>query len=133
MTCRQNAPRKFFAHLTADTICSPQRLCLMYSFRKYCSSQKTLSYLGPRTWNTLPAQIKLRRSVNTFKHDIKNYFSTNCKRIPMTCVSITSQNYLIYIFIFIFYIIIIFIIHGVSVYLCSSYSPRDHNENKVYH
>ena len=40
-------------------------------FRKYCSGQKTLSYLGQRAWNTLPAQIKLRKSVNTFKHDIK--------------------------------------------------------------
>ena len=39
-------------------------------FRKCCSSQKTLSYLGAGTWNMLPAQIKLHRSVNTFKHDI---------------------------------------------------------------
>ena len=42
--------------------------------RKYCSGQETLSYLRPRTWNTLPAQIKLRRNVNTFKHDIKKLF-----------------------------------------------------------
>ena len=46
-------------------------LTLDVPFWKYCSGQKTLSYLGPRKWNTLPAQIKFRRSVNTFKHDIK--------------------------------------------------------------
>ena len=46
-------------------------LMLDVPFLKHCSGQKTLSYLGPRTWNTLPAQIKLRRNVNTFKHDIK--------------------------------------------------------------
>ena len=49
-------------------------LMLDVPFRKYCYGQTTLSYLGPRTWNTLPAQIKLRRRVNTFKHDIKKLF-----------------------------------------------------------
>ena len=43
-------------------------------FRKYSSGQKTLSYLGLRSWNTLPAYIKLLRSVNTFKRDIKKLF-----------------------------------------------------------
>ena len=32
MTCRQNTPQKFFVHLTADTIRTPQCLCLMYPF-----------------------------------------------------------------------------------------------------
>ena len=49
-------------------------LMLDVPFRKYCSGQKTLSYLGQRTWNTIPAQIKLCRKVNTFKHDIKKLF-----------------------------------------------------------
>ena len=49
-------------------------LMLDVPFQKHCSGQKTLSYLGPRTWNMLPAQIKLRRNVNTFKHDIKKLF-----------------------------------------------------------
>ena len=49
-------------------------LMLDVPFRKYCSGQKTVSYLGPRTWNTLPAQIKLCRNVKTFKHDIKKLF-----------------------------------------------------------
>ena len=43
-------------------------------FRKSCIGQKTLSYIGPKTWNNLPDQIKLSKNVNTFKHDIKKSF-----------------------------------------------------------
>ena len=43
-------------------------------FRKSCIGQKTLSYIGPKTWNNLPAQIKLSKNVNTIKHDIKKSF-----------------------------------------------------------
>ena len=43
-------------------------------FRKSCIGQKTLSYIGPNTWNNLPAQIKLSKNVNTFKYDIKKSF-----------------------------------------------------------
>ena len=43
-------------------------------FRKSCIGQKTLSYIGPKTWNNLPAQIKLSKIVNTFKHNIKKSF-----------------------------------------------------------
>ena len=43
-------------------------------FRKSCIGQKTLSCIGPKTWNNLPAQIKLSKSVNTFKHNIKKSF-----------------------------------------------------------
>ena len=32
------------------------------------------SYIGPKTWNNLPAQIELSKNVNTFKHDIKKSF-----------------------------------------------------------
>ena len=49
-------------------------LMLDVPFWKYFSGQKTPSYLRPRTWNTLPAQIRLGRSINTFKHDIKKLF-----------------------------------------------------------
>ena len=43
-------------------------------FHKSVYGQKTLSYLGPKTWNSLPAQIKLCKNVNSFKHDIKNLY-----------------------------------------------------------
>ena len=43
-------------------------------FQKSCIGQKTLFYIGPKTWNNLPAQLKLSKSVNTFKHNIKKSF-----------------------------------------------------------
>ena len=43
-------------------------------FRQSCPGQKTISYLGPNTRNNLAAETELRRSVNTFKHDIKKLF-----------------------------------------------------------
>ena len=94
-------PQFSFAHLTADTI-RASMLVLDVPFWKYCSGQKTLSYLGPITCNTLPAQIKLRGSINTLNMILRNYFSTNSKRIPITCLSITSQNNLVYIYIYIY-------------------------------
>ena len=36
--------------------------------------QKNISYLGPKTWNNMAAEIKLQRCVNTFKYDIKKLF-----------------------------------------------------------
>ena len=38
--CCQNTPRKFFAHLTADTIRAPQRLCLIYPFGNTVPAKK---------------------------------------------------------------------------------------------
>ena len=49
-------------------------------FRQSCPGQKTISYLGPNTWNNLAAEIKLRRSINTFKHDIKKLFFDKLKK-----------------------------------------------------
>ena len=43
-------------------------------FRKSSIGQETFSYIGPKTWNNLPAQIKRSKNVNTFKHDIKKSF-----------------------------------------------------------
>ena len=74
MTCHQNTLWKFFIHPTADITHMPQCLCLIYSFGKAVPAKKALSYLGPKTWNMLPAEIKLWKNVNTFKHDIKKLF-----------------------------------------------------------
>ena len=49
-------------------------------FRQSCPGQKTISYLGPNIWNNLAAETKLRRSVNTFKHDIKKLFFDKLKK-----------------------------------------------------
>ena len=48
--------------------------------RQSCLGQKNISYLGPKTWNNLAAEIKLQRSVNTFKHDIKKLFFDKLKK-----------------------------------------------------
>ena len=49
-------------------------------FRQSCLGQKTISYLGPKTWNNLAAGLKLRRCINTFKHDIKKLFFDELKK-----------------------------------------------------
>ena len=49
-------------------------------FRQSCPGQKTISYLGPNIWNNLAAETKLRRSVNSFKHDIKKLFFDKLKK-----------------------------------------------------
>ena len=93
-TCRQSTPQKFFAHLTADNT-RASMLILDLPFRKYCSGHKTLSCVGTSLWNTLLSQIKLHRSVTHSNMILRNYFSTNLKRIPMKCLSITSQSNLL--------------------------------------
>ena len=55
-------------------------LKLNLPFQQSCLGQKTISYLGPNTWNNLAAETKLRRSVNTFKHDIKKLFFDKLKK-----------------------------------------------------
>ena len=60
------------SHSRHNTRMSTYKLDL--PFRKNVHGQKTLSYLGPKTWNSLPAQIKLCKNVNNFKHDIKNLY-----------------------------------------------------------
>ena len=50
------------------------KLKLDLPLRHSCLGQKLISYLWPRTWNNLPAKIKLSTNVNTFKHNIKKLF-----------------------------------------------------------
>ena len=60
------------SHSRHNTRMSTYKLDLPFRKSVYC--QKALSYLGPKTWNSLPAQIKLCKNVNSFKHDIKNLY-----------------------------------------------------------
>ena len=60
-------------------------------FRKSCIGQKTLSYIGPKIWNNLPVQIKLSKSVNTFKHDIKKSFFDDLQN-KITIYSFTIRH-----------------------------------------
>ena len=45
-------------------------------FRKTNMGQKTISYIGPSIWNSLPDAIKKASSLNTFKHNVKKHYLT---------------------------------------------------------
>ena len=40
---------------------------------------KSIGYLGPKIWNSLPIQIKSSESLTTFKRIIKNWDMVSCK------------------------------------------------------
>ena len=106
-------------------------------FRQSYLGQKAISFLGPKTWNNVAAEIKLRRCVNTFKHHIKKLFFDELKK----------QNDDIF-----FYLIFLYLDKKTPTRLFSSpiscfffnifvpvppsvlFTPQEtiHNENKVY-
>ena len=98
-------------------------------FRKSCIGQKTLSYIGPKIWNNLPAQIKLSKSVNTFKHDIKKSFFDDLQKqnddIFFYLLDTAFQTCYMLRTCMMFYM-------SVPPPFCCLFSQRDHNENKVY-
>ena len=49
-------------------------LKLQQPLRKTNMGQNTISFLSPQQWNKLPKDIKNSRTINTFKHKLKNYF-----------------------------------------------------------
>ena len=49
---------------------------LKNTFRKTNMGQKTISYIGLSIWNSLPGSIRTANSLNTFKHNVKNYYLT---------------------------------------------------------
>ena len=61
-------------------------------FRKSVYGQKTLSYLGPKTWNSLQAQIKLCKNVNSFKQISRTCISKGCKRATIAFLCTISQT-----------------------------------------
>ena len=83
-------------------------------FRKSVYGQKTLSYLGPKIWNSLPAQIKLRKNVNTFKHYIKNLFFNKLQKRDDTSLLFAKRSHIT------FCLLIIFVIelHNWSLTIC---------------
>ena len=42
--------------------------------------QSSISYVGPKVWNTLPRECKSEDSLNNFKHKIKDQFFENIQR-----------------------------------------------------
>ena len=50
-------------------------------FRSTNMGQNSISYFGPKVWNTLPAQCKLEDNSNKFKHKIKDHFFLNIQHV----------------------------------------------------
>ena len=49
-------------------------------FRPCCLGQKTISYLGPKTCNNLPAEIKYEDTSTPLNTTLRNCFSMNYKK-----------------------------------------------------
>ena len=47
---------------------------LKIPFRKTNMGEKAISFVGPSLWNSLPELIKKTDNLNTFKHNVKNYY-----------------------------------------------------------
>ena len=52
---------------------------LFHPFRKTNMGQKCLSFLVPREWNKLPTELKLCRTIESFKHKFKKLFLNHLK------------------------------------------------------
>ena len=48
--------------------------------RKSNAGQKSLSYLGPKIWNSLPSELKSSNNIDTFNHKIKENFFLNLQK-----------------------------------------------------
>ena len=48
-------------------------------FHKTNTGQLALSYIGPAFWNKTPYTLKRTKNLNTFKHNLKNYFLNELK------------------------------------------------------
>ena len=42
--------------------------------RKTNAGLRSLSYIGPSTWNKIPNSLKLSKTLNSFKHNVKTHF-----------------------------------------------------------
>ena len=49
---------------------------LKNAFRKTNMGQKTISYIGPSIWNSLPYSTTKANNLNTFKHNVKKHYLT---------------------------------------------------------
>ena len=59
-------------------------------FRKRNMGQKTITYIGPFIWNSLPDSTKKANNLNTFKHNVKKHYLTWITHnvFMWTCVSV---------------------------------------------
>ena len=54
-------------------------LKLIEPLRKTNCGQKTLSYLAPNIWNSIPVYLKATEGLNTYKHKMKKHFLNRIK------------------------------------------------------
>ena len=47
---------------------------LKLSYRKTNQDLRALLYIGPSLWNKLDKSLKISVSLNTFKHNLKDYY-----------------------------------------------------------
>ena len=81
--CKETAPAysgEIFHPVNQGRATRRSKLKLEFPFRKSSAGQKSLSYLGPKIWNSLPSELKLSNNINTFKHKIKENFFRNIQK-----------------------------------------------------
>ena len=61
------------------TMTRRSRMKLLQPSIKTNHGKKSLSFIGPKYWNTFPQELKLSSSVNSFKHNLKKHFFTEIK------------------------------------------------------
>ena len=66
---------------------------LEFPFRKSNAGQKSLSYLGPKIWNSLPSELKSSNNINTFKHKIKENFFRSLQKEEDDIYVFTKDNF----------------------------------------
>ena len=71
---------ELFSPFQNESVCTRQSyLKLTQPSRKTNLGKKTNSFFGPLLWNKLNNDIKQCKSLNTFKHKIKDFFLTKVK------------------------------------------------------
>ena len=58
---------------------TPSKNKLNQSFSMSNIGQNCLSYLAPKMWNNLPSELKSAKTINGFKHKIKDKFFNDLK------------------------------------------------------
>ena len=64
----------FFPKAQSNVLTRQGVLKLHQPSRKTNYGKNTISFLGPKLWNTIPDCIKQSQSLNCFKHKIKDHF-----------------------------------------------------------
>ena len=63
---------------------------LDFPFRNSNMGQKSMSVLGPKTWNALPTELKSMNNLNTFKHMLKKFICKNFRKKKITYTTFIS-------------------------------------------